>query len=117
MNTRQIILVTLWIGAASIGSVWAEDSKDRPLTLVRQIRPIYPEAARKEALAGAVQLEALIDEDGSVESVKTLVGNPILAQAAAAAVRLWVYQSAIVDGKAIKSTTVVKLNFKTLETR
>lgn len=57
------------------------------------------------------------DEDGSVESVKTLVGNPILAQAAAAAVRLWVYQSAVVDGKAVKSTTVVKLNFKAPETR
>ena len=117
MKTRRIALVAIWISAASIGLIWAEDSKDRPLTLVRQIRPTYPEAARKEALAGAVQLEALIDEDGSVESVKTLVGNPILAQAATAAVRLWVYQSAVVDGKAVKSTTVVKLNFKAPETR
>ena len=61
MKTRRIALVAIWISAASIGLIWAEDSKDRPLTLVRQIRPTYPEAARKEALAGAVQLETRMD--------------------------------------------------------
>ena len=94
-----------------------EKLKDRPLTLVRQIRPQYPESARKDALSGPVQLEATIDEEGSVEAVKTLSGNPILAEAAASALRRWVYQSAVVDGKAVKSTTVVKLNFKAPETK
>ena len=102
--------------ASILGAHNEEELKDRPLTLVRQIRPTYPEAGRKEALAGAVQLEAVADEEGSVESVRTLLGNPILAEAAASVVRRWEYQSAVVNGRAIKSTTVIKLNFKAPET-
>ena len=99
-------------------AVSAEETlKDRPLTLVRQIRPQYPDAARKDGLSGQVQLEAVIDEEGSVESVKTLAGHPILAEAAAAAVRRWLYQCAVVDGKPVKSKTVIKLNFKAPESR
>ena len=101
--------------SAAIAPATREKLKDRPLTLVKQIRPQYPDAARKDALAGQVQLEATIDEEGSVESLKTLSGNSILAEAAAAAVRRWVYESAVVNGKAIKSTTTVKLNFKAPE--
>ena len=66
--------------------------KDRPLTLVRQILPQYPDAARKDSLSGPVQLEAVIDEEGSVESITTLSKNPILAEAAATAtLRRWLY--------------------------
>ena len=91
--------------------------KDRPLTLVKQVRPQYPDAARKDSLAGLVEIEATVDEEGSVEAVRTLAGNPILAEAAASAIRRFVYQAAVVDGKTIKSTTVVKLNFKASEAR
>ncbi len=96
-------------------AVAEERLKDRPLTLVRQIRPQYPDAARKDNLSGAVQLEAVIDEEGSVESLKTLTGTPILVEAAAAAIRRWTYQCAIVDGQPVKSTTVIKMNFKAPE--
>ena len=102
---------------AAVAPKAEERLKDRPLALVRQIRPQYPDGARKDSLSGPVQLEAVIDEDGSVESVRTLSGNPILAEAAAAAVRRWVYQGAVVDGKAVRSTTVVRLNFKAPEAK
>ena len=135
MNTTKIscctaVRVVLWIaiGMNAFGDQVTKEEpavvtkteerlKDRPLTLVKQIRPQYPDAARKDSLAGPVQLEASIDEEGTVEAVKTLSGNPILAEAAAVAVRRWVYESAVVNGKATKSVTVVKLNFKAPEPR
>lgn len=88
---------------------------DRPLTLVKIIKPIYPEAGRAEALSGAVQLEVTVDEEGEVDTVKTLSGHPLLANAAASAIRRWTYRCAVVNGKPMRSTTVVKLNFKAPE--
>ena len=88
---------------------------DRPLTLLKIIKPIYPEAGRAEALAGSVQLEVTVDEEGEVDAVKTLNGHPLLADAATSAVRRWTYQAAVVNGKPVRSTTTVKLNFKAPE--
>jgi protein TonB len=42
--------------------------------------------------AGNVVLEVQVAEDGSVCSVRTLSGDPLLASAAADAVRNWRYQ-------------------------
>jgi len=88
---------------------------DRPLTLVKIIKPIYPEAGRAEALSGAVQLEVTVDEEGEIDAVKTVSGHPLLASAAASAIRRWTYRSAVVNGKPVRSTTTVKLNFKAPE--
>ena len=88
---------------------------DRPLTLIKLIKPLYPAAARSESLSGSVQVEAGIDEDGNVDLVRSLAGHPILVEAASAAIRRWTYQGAIANGKAVRSTTVVRLNFKAPE--
>ena len=88
---------------------------DRPLTLIRLIKPLYPAAARSESLSGSVQVEVGIDEDGNVDLVRSLAGHPILVEAASAAIRRWTYQGAITNGKAVRSTTVVRLNFKAPE--
>ena len=42
--------------------------------------------------SGDVVLEVLVAEDGSVVSIRTLSGDPLLAAAAAAAVRQWRYE-------------------------
>lgn len=100
---------------AKVLAVDSANLPDRPLSLLKIVKPIYPEAGRAEGLSGSVQLEVSVDEDGEVDSVKTLNGHPLLADAASSAVRRWRYQAAVVGGKPVRSTTTVKLNFKAPE--
>jgi len=95
------ILVTVslnWISPAS-----AQESRK----LKSGDRPGYPGIAKRYKLQGTVRLLAVVAPDGSVKEVKTLGGNPVLAQAAADAVKKWKYEPA-----AAESTLVLKFDFK-----
>ena len=63
-------------------------------TLITRIEPEYPETLQRLGIGGSVRLELTISPKGVVESVAVLGGNPILAEAAAKAARLWIYSSA-----------------------
>ena len=56
--------------------------------------PPYPTLARNMGLEGVVKVEALVASDGSVKSVEIKGGHPVLAQAAANAVRRWRWEPA-----------------------
>src|SRR5689334_20234431 len=51
--------------------------------------PIYPPLARQLKVVGTVILECNVDEAGRISSVRTTVGNPILAIAAKEATKRW----------------------------
>lgn len=62
------------------------------LRALSESRPTYPPALMSLRLAGRVELELVVDEDGRVESVTVLSAtHPLFAEAAAAAVRTWRY--------------------------
>jgi protein TonB len=67
--------------------------------LVRRIEPIYPEIARQARVAGIVILEATTDATGRVQAVRILRSIPLLDEAAVDAVRHWVYEPMIVNGR------------------
>ncbi len=67
--------------------------------LIKQVEPIYPEAALKAKVGGTVILEAQADIYGRVQSIKILRSLPLLDQAAMDAVRQWVYAPLVIDGK------------------
>ncbi len=71
--------------------VWLapDEAEDR---LVTRVEPQYPAEALAAHRSGSVVLEVNVAEDGKVSSVKTLIGDPVLASAATAAVRNWRYQ-------------------------
>jgi TonB family protein len=60
--------------------------------LQSRTEPEYPPAALAAHRAGNVVLEVHVADDGSVSNIRTLSGDPLLATAAAAAVRSWRYQ-------------------------
>jgi TonB family protein len=62
--------------------------------LVNRTAPAYPSLARNLALEGVVKVDALVNADGSVKTVDVKGGHPVLAQAAAKAVRSWKWESA-----------------------
>jgi len=70
----------------------AQDSVKR--RLLDRIAPSYPALARNMALEGIVKVEAFVAADGSVKSVDVKGGHPVLAQAAANAVRRWKWEVA-----------------------
>ena len=80
--------------------------------LIRRVQPIYPRAALETHAHGAVQIEATIDKEGKVTNLKVLSGDPILAHAAADAVRQWRYKPYYLDGEPVEIQTQITVNFK-----
>ena len=70
--------------------VAAEESRAER-ALLTQVEPEYPETLQRLHIGGTVRLAVTVSPKGTVENVALLGGNPILAEAAAKAVRQWVY--------------------------
>lgn len=79
---------------------------------VAKVAPDYPEIAKQLKLQGTVELEAVIAEDGSVEDVHIVSGNPVLTKAASQAVKKWKFAPVVEAGKAVKAVAPVELAFK-----
>ena len=59
--------------------------------LLTRVEPDYPETLSRLNIGGTVRLRVSISAKGNVEHVELLGGNPILGDAAAVAVKKWVY--------------------------
>src|SRR5262252_5785885 len=55
--------------------------------IVSKVDPVYPAIAKQVHVAGDVNLDVTITEEGAVEEVKVLQGNPLLASPATDAVK------------------------------
>ena len=71
----------------------------KPPKLIKQVEPIYPEEAAKAGIEGVVTLEAKTDKYGRVIDVTVLNSVPELDQAAIDAVKQWVYEPMVINGK------------------
>jgi TonB family protein len=71
-----------------------------------RVAPVYPEIAKRLKISGVVKLEALVDAQGKVKSVKAVSGNHMLGAAAEDAVRQWKFEPGDAD-----SVVVVAVNF------
>jgi TonB family protein len=78
---------------------------------IRDVRPLYPEAARAAGISGVVILEATIDPDGVPVNIKVLRSIPDLDQAAINAVREWRYQPTLLNGVPVAVMMTVTVNF------
>jgi TonB family protein len=83
--------------------------------LIKKVDPVYPEEARKNGVQGVVILEAKIDEYGRVMDAMVLRSVPGLDQAAIDALKQWVYEPLIIDGKPTKALFTVTVNFQLSE--
>jgi len=80
--------------------------------LTRKIEPIYPSEARTQHVEGPVMLDALVGEDGNVHEVTVTSGSPLLAKAAADAVKHWRYQPFLLNGKPVSIHNQITIQFK-----
>ncbi len=84
----------------------------KPPKLVKEVKPVYPEEAKKAGLEGVVIIEATTDSYGRVAEAKVLRGVPGLDQAAIDAVKQWVYEPVVVDGKPVPAVFTVTVRFQ-----
>jgi TonB family protein len=71
----------------------------KPPKLIKMVKPVHPEIAKQAIVEGVVILEATTDVYGRVVNTKILRSIPLLDQAAIDAVRQWIYEPMIIDGK------------------
>jgi TonB family protein len=74
--------------------------------------PAYPSLAQNAGIQGLVKLQVRLTKDGRVEIVKILQGEPVLADAAVAAVKQWRGKPGAVNGKAVEINSTVTFNFQ-----
>jgi TonB family protein len=91
-------------------SVWLSPEQ-AAARLLSHSEPEYPPKARSARRAGNVVLEIRVAEDGSVSSIRTLSGDPVLATAAAEAVRNWRYEPYRLNDRPAQFDTDVTLSF------
>jgi TonB family protein len=80
--------------------------------LISSTAPVYPTIARAQRISGDVKIDALVEANGVVSSMKVVAGPPLLQQSAMEAVRHWRYQPAQLDGKAVPMHLTVTVQFK-----
>jgi protein TonB len=80
--------------------------------LIRRVQPTYPSTALAMRMQGVVQLEAIINKEGMITNLKTVSGDPVLARAAAGAVKQWRYKPYYLDGEPVEIQTQITVNFK-----
>ena len=81
-------------------------------TLVHRVDPVYPGVAVSAGIEGMVILEAIVDEEGRVESLKVLRSNGVLDRPALEAVRQWRYSPVLLNGRPEKFILTVVVSFR-----
>jgi protein TonB len=79
--------------------------------LVRRVEPVYPSIAIESRTQGVVILEATTDIYGRVAAVRVLRSLPLLDEAAIEAVRQWVYEPLLINGRPRPVTFTVTVQF------
>jgi TonB family protein len=81
-------------------------------SLLHRVEPDYPEQARQQQIQGPVVLDVRTRRDGTIQELKLLSGQRLLADAAIAAVKQWRFRPQLVKGEPVEMQTTVTLNFK-----
>ena len=102
---RTLALLVVLLLVACVGTTVVR-SQDVERKVIKRVEAKYPDILRKKNIGGTVRLKAVVKADGSVKSVEVVGGNPILAEAARAALMQWRFATG--GGE---STVDVAMNF------
>ena len=80
--------------------------------LISSVPPAYPPLAKSQHVSGSVLVDALIDANGRVTTMKVVSGPALLHQAAMDALKQWKYRPATLDGKATPMHLTVTVQFR-----
>ncbi len=122
INKRVVpdyFVLLILLGGVFAGTSGAQADVIRHLTQTEAMKqaiakpqPDYPAIAKQLKLEGKVEVEASINEAGTVETVRILNGNAVLTNSAAAAMRRWKFQPFTESGKPVKALATLSFIFK-----
>jgi anaerobic magnesium-protoporphyrin IX monomethyl ester cyclase len=75
--------------------------------LETKVLPPYPSEAASQHVHGDVAMDVTLNDDGTVQEVKVIEGNPLLNSASTDAVKQWKYRPLTVHGKLVNRIVVV----------
>jgi hypothetical protein len=78
---------------------------------VKTVAPVYPPIARAAHVQGNVELAAVIDPQGIVQSISTISGPPMLVGSAKMSLQQWVFPPAQVAGSPVTAHAIVVIHF------
>ena len=97
---------------------------DRPAVLVENEmlssrvislpRPVYPDEARQQKVAGIVRVLATVDENGAVAEAEAVSGSPMLQEAAVNAAKQAKFEPLSRAGRSTRMKTIISYNFQLL---
>jgi protein TonB len=80
---------------------------------INDVRPVYPVIAQQARREGTVVIDALIGEDGRIRQARVLSKpEPLLDEAALAAVRQWVFTPTLLNGEPVSVAMTVTVDFR-----
>jgi len=82
-------------------------SSQRAPKVETKVLPLYPSEAASQHVHGDVTMDVTLNDDGTVQEVKVIEGDPLLDNAATDAVKQWKYRPLTVRGKLVKRIVVV----------
>jgi protein TonB len=99
--------------AGQMGGGGAAGMFDGDILPLQRIPPQYPRDAARAGITGWVQLEVLVNADGSVRSARVVDSKPrgIFDAAAVAAVLRWKFKPKTTDGKPVEQRGSQKIEF------
>jgi protein TonB len=80
--------------------------------MISPVQPVYPPLAKSQHVSGDVRIDALIDANGHVTTMKIVSGPTLLHQSAMDALKQWKYQPATLDGKPVPMHLTVTIQFR-----
>lgn len=89
-----------------------EDPEEFQKRIISAPKPEYPALAQRAGIQGVVKLQVRVTKDGHVEVQKLIEGEPVLADAAMAAVKRWQANPVWVKGKKVEVISTVTFNFQ-----
>jgi protein TonB len=75
--------------------------------LISRVEPTYPVLAKQIGKSGKVELHAIIGEDGMIQSLEAVGGDPMFFASAMQAVKQWRYTPTLLNGQAVKVDTYI----------
>jgi len=75
--------------------------------LASKVTPAYPPEARQQHIFGDVVLDVTLKQDGTVDEVSVIDGDPMLTDVTTAAVKQWRYKPLLIKGTPVLKFVVV----------
>jgi TonB family protein len=91
MGALCLMLLALCAGVTTL--IYAQQA-DNGRKLLRRVEPKYPEDLKRHDIGGVVRLSIEVTPQGAVRKISPIGGNPVLLEAAMAAVKQWKYAPA-----------------------